>query len=380
MDTLQHVSAPGRLLAVDGAQDEIRTDRLRNRANSADLVRVRRGCYFPASAWLRSPPWDRHLIASVAAGLIRPEEIFCRETALALYGVPLLRTPDAVQLRTSSPGQVGRRRAAVITGAAPHSALAKAWHRAFGEPPTGEAWLRRFAGVDTQRIHYPRSLRKNARPGPGSQMTPDYHGALRNIAPPRREHFDPEDIHLRVEPLPLCVVDTVCRTEITEGVVILDAVLAGGHAGEALTSRSFDPWLGCIPSGRARHRWNRALDFADPGSESPGESLSRVLMSQLGFQIPTLQHPITMPDGTRYRTDFCWERAGIVGEFDGHMKYTRARALRGLEPADVVVREKTRERHIERQGYRVVRWDWQDLRTPERLRRILADYGVPRAD
>jgi very-short-patch-repair endonuclease len=354
-------------------------DRLRNRVNSGELVRVRRGCYIAASAWLRSPPWERHLIATVAAGLSGETEIFCRETALALYGVPLLRTPDAVHLRTGNNGRTGRRRAAPITGAASRPALARAWHGTFGEEPSGEAWLRRFSGVDTRRIQYPLPLRADVRRGLDPLAEAEYHRALQRLAPPLLEHFDPGEVRLRAEPLELCVVDTASQAEPAAAVVILDAVLAGRHTGRRVDHSAFEPWLTCLPSARARARWNSALAFADPLAESPGESLSRVRIAQLGFQKPVLQHSITDSGGRDYRTDFCWPEARIVGEFDGHMKYTRAKALQGAEPAEVVVREKTRERRIEQEGYRVVRWDWDDLRSPETLRRLLDEFGVPRA-
>ncbi|RJN31911.1 hypothetical protein D3250_07305 [Nesterenkonia natronophila] len=366
--------AQARVTGLDNA-----ADRLRNRVNSAELVRVRRGCYIDASAWLRSPPWERHLIAAVAAGLSRETEIFCRETALALYGVPLLQTPDAVHLRTGNNGRTGRRPAAAITGAASRSALARAWHGTFGERPSGEAWLRRFNGVDTKRIQYPLPLRAEVRKGLNPLAEAEYQRALQRLAPPLLEHFNPGEVRLHAEPLELCVVDTACQADPAAAVVILDAVLAGRFTGRRVQRSAFDPWLACLPSARARARWDSALAFADPLAESPGESLSRVRIAQLGFRKPILQHSITASGGRHYRTDFCWPEARIVGEFDGHMKYTRAKALQDAEPAEVVVWEKTRERRIEQQGYRVVRWDWADLRSPETLRRLLDDYGVPRA-
>ncbi|NDK31236.1 hypothetical protein [Nesterenkonia haasae] len=378
MTTVNGSSTRSTLLQVLSMDDDNAAHRLRHRVNRAELVRVRRGCYFSASDWLRSPPWDRHLIATVATGLARGQEIFCRETALALYGVPLLEVPQTVHVRTHNNGQCGRRGRAAITGAAPRSSLARTWHQTFGEEPSGEAWLRRFKGVDTKRVQYPLRFRESLRRGLDPRIEGDYSEILQNLTPSFGERFDPGGIRLQVEPLPLCVVDTVCRSDMSAGVIILDAVLAGRHRGQSLDRSAFNPWLRSIPSLRAQTRWLRAIKFADPLSESPGESLSRLRISQLGFRVPTLQHSITTPDGTRYRADFCWEEARLVGEFDGHMKYTRARDLTGTHAVDVVIHEKTRERRIEQQGYRVVRWDWNDLRSPERLRGILTDSGVPR--
>lgn len=367
------------MLQLHHGADDSTADRLRNQVNSAKLVRVRRGCFLAAPAWLRSPPWERHLITCLAVGMTTPGVIFCRETALALHGVPLLRTPQAVHLRTHSNSQSGRRRSAAITGAAPRAALVKIWQATFGEDPAGQGWLRRFTGVDTKRVQYPRPLRAGVRSGLDPRAEAAYQRAVKHLEPPLLTHVHPPAVQLRTESLALSVVDTVCHAEFAAAVVILDAVLAGRHTGPMVESDALESWLPCAPSARAQDRWERALAFADPLAESAGESLSRVRIAQAGFQVPRLQYTITVADGKRYRTDFYWPEAKIVGEFDGAMKYTRARALQGAEPAEVVVQEKNRERRIEQQGYRVVRWDWNDLRSPDALRRILSDYGVPRA-
>ena len=67
------------------------------------------------------------------------------------------------------------------------------------------------------------------------------------------------------------------------------------------------------------------------------------------------------------RTDFAWEDRGVLGEFDGRVKY--GRLLRpGQDPGDAVFEEKRREDAIRDEGWGVVRWVWSDLNVPHRLR------------
>lgn len=94
------------------------------------------------------------------------------------------------------------------------------------------------------------------------------------------------------------------------------------------------------------------LGFLDGRSESVGESLSRVRMSEHGLPRPALQHEVVTVDGRRYRVDFFWEEHGVVGEFDGAVKYTERHHL---------IAEKQREDAIRDLGFEVVRWNWAEL-------------------
>lgn len=355
------------------------SDVLASQVDRGELLRIRRGCYFPTPAWLRSPPWDRHLIATAATGLTDQSSIFCRETALALYGLPLLHTPKTVQIRTPNNESVGQRSRQVTTGAAAQQLLAKKWSEALGEPPKGRRWMARLESPAVKRIQFPLPLRGTLRGGLSPSASHRYYTALQSITPPRCEFFTPNQGPLTVEPLPLAVVDTVAQLGLAAGVVVLDALLAGRHRGEPLAGiGSFTQWLDCIPSLRARRRWEAAMAFADPLSESPGESLSRVVIAQLGFTVPALQHEIVLPHGGRRRTDFWWEDADIVGEFDGRQKYTRGKELNGRSTTDVVLEERRRERDIEQQGHRMVRWGWTELNDLDRMYTLLLQSGVPR--
>ena len=121
------------------------------------------------------------------------------------------------------------------------------------------------------------------------------------------------------------------------------------------------------------------LEFADPASESPGESLSRANIHLLGFAPPVLQHRIADRDGEFARTDYYWPEAKLAGEFDGQGKYLRGAGESGSSAGDVVLREKKREDRIRRTGIGVARWDWRDAKDLPTLRRILSEAGVPRS-
>ncbi len=99
----------------------------------------------------------------------------------------------------------------------------------------------------------------------------------------------------------------------------------------------------------------RAIGFADGASMSVGESRSRVALARWGLPAPVLQYAIA---GSY--VDFAWPERGVVGEFDGRVKY--GRLLRpGEEPGDAVFAEKIREDRLRDEGWRVVRWVWADL-------------------
>jgi hypothetical protein len=117
----------------------------------------------------------------------------------------------------------------------------------------------------------------------------------------------------------------------------------------------------------------RLLAFADGAAESPGESRSRVAIARAGLPAPRLQHELSV-DGRSWRVDFWWERARVVGEFDGRVKYGRSLAPGG-DAGEAVFAEKRREDALRAAGCSVVRWTWGDLANfapiAHRLRRAL---------
>ncbi|MDN5919472.1 MAG: hypothetical protein L0I76_30970 [Pseudonocardia sp.] len=155
------------------------------------------------------------------------------------------------------------------------------------------------------------------------------------------------------------VVDLARTLPFTQAVSVADAALhadlvdAGGLA-DALA-------LGGRRRGGPAAR--RVLTFADGRADGPGESRSRVAMHRAGLTRPVLQHVIRDRAGRWVgQVDFWWPEAGVVGEFDGKIKYGRL-LKPGQEPGEVVYAEKLREDAIRAQdGVRtVVRWTWSEI-------------------
>ncbi len=128
---------------------------------------------------------------------------------------------------------------------------------------------------------------------------------------------------------------------------------------------------------RTQSRVLRALGFADAAAESPGESLSRVVIFQLGFPAPVLQERFADPRGRIGRVDFWWPDTRVIGEFDGATKYMEPRFTGGVAPARVLMEEKRRENRLRALGPSVVRWDWRAASRPGELRALLMEAGLP---
>ncbi|KAA9110230.1 hypothetical protein [Microbacterium rhizomatis] len=121
--------------------------------------------------------------------------------------------------------------------------------------------------------------------------------------------------------------------------------------------------------GRRRARW--ALHRGDAAADGALESVSRAAVELLGFPAPELQ-VLFLVDGQRYYVDHYWRDARIVGEADGRLKYDPPER----DAAQAVFDEKRREDGIRRMVNGFARWGWDDVRAPERLRKILLSAGL----
>lgn len=129
----------------------------------------------------------------------------------------------------------------------------------------------------------------------------------------------------------------------------------------------------------------RALDVArlsDGRSESPGESIARYTMHELGLAEPALQVWIEDPiePGRWFRVDFLWmlpDKTIVIGEHDGRGKTSSPQltgpggSLRALQD------ERLRESHLTALHAAIARFSYDDARDPERLGAILRGFGVP---
>lgn len=155
------------------------------------------------------------------------------------------------------------------------------------------------------------------------------------------------------------------------GVVAFDSALRAGarprDIEEAMEAMAY--WPGVTVS---RAAW----DAADPGSDSIGETLSRLVVEALGHGRPETQFGLT--DGTR--TAFCDLRLGRhLVEFDGLLKYLRVEdgGLATIDSADVVWYEKQRQDWVCGFKLGMSRLVWDDVYGPRRAvtaRRLEREY------
>jgi len=189
------------------------------------------------------------------------------------------------------------------------------------------------------------------------------------------------------------VVDIARTLSFASALMAMDDALRRGLATVAEIQEAIEQL------GRARgvNRAALVLSHADALSESPGESLSRARMIQLGVPTPVLQFVVRDQDGVAGRVDYWWEAQNLAGEFDGAVKYgldrsaTGARETRsgggasgdprvaagGALAAEVVHREKLREDRIRAaRDCRMLRWTWDDAYDLPRFGAIMRRAGL----
>ena len=184
-----------------------------------------------------------------------------------------------------------------------------------------------------------------------------------------------EKIHQYRTPLPpddIEEVDDLRRTTMARTVVDLARTIDRGlalSAADAALRRGvqmaeLEAQLALAKRRRGLAQARTIVNFADARSESPGESISRLRLWELGLPAPELQYDVEI-GGVRYRPDFAWPQWRLLGEFDGKVKYVDSPD--GDTAADVVMREKRREVDLRTWGWSLVRWTWADAMNPAKL-------------
>lgn len=168
------------------------------------------------------------------------------------------------------------------------------------------------------------------------------------------------------------VVDLARTGSFARGLVLADDALRR----QGVDRGDLDRLVLSAARGRGVRAARRVATEADAAAESPGESLSRARIIELGLPRPVLQHEVRDRRGFVGRVDFLWEEQGVVGEFDGRLKYRAGAVGDRAAVEDRVWAEKRREDRIRTTGLRVVRWTWADALDPARLARVLAAAGI----
>jgi hypothetical protein len=198
----------------------------------------------------------------------------------------------------------------------------------------------------------------------------------------RPGRFDPADVvvweGVRVTTAARTAADLALASPFDEAVLVLDH----GLHNRLFTKDEVRSQLARRPGARRSASAARAVEFASDRPEFAGESFSRCSMLVRGILSPSLQEQFRESGRLIAVADFWWESVGVVGEFDGHWKYTDERWLRGRTPADAIADEKRRQNLLEAHPgvRRVVRWDYATARDPDELARRLLAAGVPRTD
>lgn len=80
---------------------------LSRKVSQGSQLRIRRGVYVESQSWSAALPSHRYNASMAAVALAGSAGVFCRESALILHGLPLLKLPSEVHLRTLHRSQVG---------------------------------------------------------------------------------------------------------------------------------------------------------------------------------------------------------------------------------------------------------------------------------
>ncbi|WP_429389287.1 type IV toxin-antitoxin system AbiEi family antitoxin domain-containing protein [Paenarthrobacter sp. TE4293] len=167
-------------------------------------------------------------------------------------------------------------------------------------------------------------------------------------------HFAEGDVvvvdGLRATTLERTVFDCVRMLSYPKALVIIDHSLRMGADISALAERA-----AASDGKRGVRTLRKALENADPRSESAGETLTRELMQRLRIKPPQPQFEVQSRLG-RHRMDFAWEEEKLALEFDGRTKYFDFKPT-----GEVIYQERRREKALVEEGWRFIRVEWKDL-------------------
>ncbi|WP_153506186.1 PDDEXK family nuclease [Cumulibacter manganitolerans] len=171
----------------------------------------------------------------------------------------------------------------------------------------------------------------------------------------------------RVVPAAVGIVQVACEIGVDAGLVAADAA---AHRGLIVVDDvvAASRAIGRCP-GAARARG--LADLIEPATESPGETLTRLIAHRGGVRLEP-QAPITDRRGKVIaRVDFLLAAERRIVEFDGKVKYGSSGDLYA---------EKQREDRLRALGYEVVRVVWGDLARPSEVLRRIERGNVPPAE
>ncbi|WP_073331091.1 hypothetical protein [Actinomyces glycerinitolerans] len=296
------------------------------------------------------------ILSSDLAGQGRRSDVLAQEAARS--GGELIRIRRGVYVRRSEFSSLSRQQAHVVkviaaqlTGALDGAVLARESAAVIHGIP--------LVGAIPQQVQVVRPGRDGGRMSSGIRTLRAGHGFQTVL-----------DDGVPVASVAQTLADLGRRRPLRDVLAGFDAMLRAGRVTKE------DIAAAAPERSRGRPRLYRTIEVADPNAESPGESLSRAVMIEHHLPMPALQEPVRdRHGGLLGRVDFIWPEHGVIGEFDGRVKY--GRELTGRPVDEVLLAERRRELDIESAtGMRVVRWLWDDAWREQGLLEILAGAGI----
>lgn len=162
---------------------------------------------------------------------------------------------------------------------------------------------------------------------------------------------------VRLTSLEQTIVDCARTAPFVTAVIIGDS---GLHQGAKV-----DPMLQLLDT-LAGHRGvaaaRKVIAALDIGSESAGETRTRLLIAGMDIPVPEYQVRLLVR-GNAYRVDGAWRDIKLALEFDGKTKYF------DFKPTEeAIYEERLRERELMEAGWSFIRVVWEDLANPDLLR------------
>ena len=321
--------AHGGPVSTGGLRDAgLTVGQIRAAVYGGELLALRRDIVVASGIWSDASADGRVLLAARAALLVHPNGAVSHETAARLIGLPTQRKDPALDVQGIPIIHVtrpGHRR--TVDWLEVHGGR-------FGDGEVSSTGAIRRTSLVRTAIDVARSS-----PFPFAVATMDAaHRALSiAVARGREPWLDERD----------AVLEISARTE------------AGSRIRQAIAAHA---------AVHGMSRAARAASWADPGSETVLESLSRVRIRAAHLPLPECGQVVRGASGRTYWVDKLWRAQRVIGEDDGMLKY-----LTG----DDLLKEKLRQEDIESAGFRIVRCGWHDVNADPRpwlarLRRALA--------
>ena len=301
---------------------------IRAAVHGGELLALRRDILIETSLWAHDTIDGRMLLASRAALLVHPNGAVSHETPARLLGLPTHRKEPALDAQ-----------------GIPIIHLTRPGHRRTVD------WLEVHGGhLGDGEVSSTGAIRRTVlvRTAIDMARTSRYPFAVATMDAAHR--FVTIDLARRREPWldeRVAVLDSSARKE------------AGSRIRQALDEHT---------ATHGMSRAARAASWADPGSETVLESLSRVRIRKARLPMPECGQMVVGASGRTYWVDKLWRGQQVIGEDDGMLKYVIG---------DDLIKEKLRQEDIESAGYRFVRCGWDDVNADPRpwlarLRRALA--------